>query len=42
MSARGPGTAPLDLTPSDDARIDELNKIGFNHLIGLSLEMVRR
>ena len=27
----------LDLTPSEDARITELNKIGFNHLIGLSL-----
>lgn len=37
MSAQGPGTTPLDLTPSDDARIDELNKIGFNHVIGLSL-----
>lgn len=27
----------LDLTPSDDARINEINKIGFNNLIGLKL-----
>ena len=37
MSAQEPGTGPLDLSPSNDARIGELNKIGFNHLIGLSL-----
>ena len=37
MSAQEPGTGPLDLSPSNDARIGELNKIGFNHLIGLNL-----
>ena len=29
--------ATLDLTPSSDSRLAELNEIGFNHLIGLSL-----
>lgn len=29
--------ATLDLTPSKDSRLAELNEIGFNHLIGLSL-----
>ena len=37
MNMKGPVIAPLDLTPSTDPRIDELNKIGFNHLIDLSL-----
>ena len=27
----------LDLTPGTDSRLAELNEIGFNHLIGLSL-----
>ena len=29
--------AGLDFTPSKDPRLDELNKVGFNNLIGLHL-----
>ena len=35
-----PNTIPsegVDLTPTDDPRIDQLNTIGFNNLIGLTL-----
>ncbi len=33
----GSKLASLDLTPTTDPRLAELNKIGFNNLIGLSL-----
>ena len=37
MSPDRPATQGLDLTPSEDPRTDALNRIGFNHLIGLQL-----
>ena len=37
MTAGNHRLASLDLTPATDPRLAELNEIGFNHLIGLSL-----